>query len=125
FRMHANAIDAAAHAGVGHVVYTSFINAGPDSLTEHSRLVHHPTEVKLQESGLDYTILRHSLYAETLLDDLELTLESGVYARPGGDVPAAYIAREDLGLSAAHVLADDGHEGRTYSETMTTTLTGS
>jgi len=124
FQLHANAIDAAQQAGVGHVIYTSFINAGPQSLTEHSRLVHAPTEAKLAQSGLDFTILRHSLYAETLLDDLDVTLETGVFARPGGSVPAAYIARDDLGLSAAHVLVEDGHEGRTYTETMTVTHTG-
>ncbi|MBO9579246.1 MAG: NmrA family NAD(P)-binding protein, partial [Microbacteriaceae bacterium] len=124
FRLHANAVDAAQRSGVRHLVYTSFINAGPEAITEHSRLVHFPTEQKLKSSGLDWTILRHSLYAETLLDDLDRTLASGVFTRPGGRVPAAYIAREDLGRSAARVLAEDGHEGRTYSETMTSALTG-
>lgn len=124
FRLHANAIDAAQAAGVEHVVYTSFIDAGPNAVTEHSRLVHYPTEQHLKASGLEFTILRHSLYAETLLDDLEQTLATGVYARPGGESAAAYITREDLGGSAAHVLAGDGHAGRIYTETMGATLTG-
>lgn len=124
FRLHANAIDAAQRSGVRHLVYTSFINAGPDAITEHSRLVHYPTEQKLKSSGLDWTILRHSLYAETLLDDLDRTLASGLFRRPGGATPASFIARDDLGRSAAHVLAEDGHAGRTYSETMTSALTG-
>lgn len=124
FRLHSNAIDAAQAAGVQHLIYTSFINAGPDALTEHSRLVHYPTERKLTASGLNYTILRHSLYAETLIDDIERTLSTGVFMRPGGSTPGAYIARDDLGRSAARVLAEDGHEGRTYSETMAATLTG-
>lgn len=123
-RLHSNAIEAAVQAGVGHVVYTSFINAGPNAITEHSRIVHYPTEQTLRQSGLDFTILRHSLYAETLLDDLEQTLATGVYRRPGGEVAAAYIARDDLGRSAARVLVDDGHAGRTYSETMNATYTG-
>jgi len=123
-QMHLRAIDAAEAAGARHVVYTSFINAGADSITEHSRLVHYPTEQRLRSSGLDYTILRHSLYAETLVDDLERTLATGVFSRPGGAAAAAYIARDDLGRSAARVLAEDGHAGRVYSETMTATLTG-
>lgn len=124
FRLHANAIDAAVAAGVGHLVYTSFIDAGPDAITEHSRLVHFPTERHLADADVDVTILRHSLYAETLLDDLEMTLATGVFARPGGDAAAAYIARDDLGRSAAHVLAGSGHAGRSYTETMAAPLTG-
>ena len=123
-RLHSNAIDAAKASGVEHLAYTSFIHAGPNAITEHSRLVHYPTEERLKASGLSYTILRHSLYAETLLDDLDRSLATGVFRRPGGPVSAAYISRDDLGRSAAHVLVEDGHDGRTYSETMSSTLSG-
>ncbi|OJX64714.1 MAG: hypothetical protein BGO95_02985 [Micrococcales bacterium 73-13] len=124
FRLHANAIDAARAAGVEHVVYTSMLGASAEAITEHSRLVHHPTEEHLKASGLDWTVLRHSLYAETLLDDLDRTLATGLLRRPGGERAAAYIARDDLGRSAATVLANDDHAGRVYSETMSATLTG-
>lgn len=123
-RMHTNAIDAAVAAGVGHLVYTSFINAGPDAVTEHSRLVHHPTEQRLKASGATYTILRHTVYADAVLDDIDRTLATGEFRRPGGSTPGSYAVREDLAYSAARVLVDAGHEGRTYTETMTESLTG-
>ena len=124
FQMHANAIDAAGAAGVDHLIYTSFINASPEAITEHSRLVHYPTEQRLKASGATYTILRHTVYADAVLDDLDLTLATGEFRRPGGTTPGAYAVREDLAYSAARVLVDGCHAGRTYTETMTESLTG-
>jgi NAD(P)H dehydrogenase (quinone) len=123
-RQNLNALEAAQQAGVAHVLYTSFLGAGPDALPEHTQLVHYPTEQAIIASGLAYTILRHALYAEAMVGDLDATLESGLLQRPCGDAACAYIARDDLGLSAATVLAEDGHENRIYSETMERTYTG-
>jgi NAD(P)H dehydrogenase (quinone) len=95
-----NAIEAAQAAGVKHVVYASFLRA-ESALVEHSRLVHFPTEQAIRTSGLGFTILRHALYADILVGDLEATLESGLLHRPGGTARCAYISRDDLGISAA------------------------
>ena len=86
--------------------------------------MHYPTEQALLASGMQYTILRHALYADIMVNDLDETLATGVLRRAGGTAPCAYIAREDLGLSAATVLARAGHENRIYNETMEKTLTG-
>ena len=119
-----NALNAAKAAGVRHVVYPSFLNANPNSLAEHSLMVHYPTEQAIIASGLTYTILRHALYADILIGDLDQTLAKGVFRRPMGKAASAYVAREDLGLSAATVLVKDGHDNKTYTETMTRTYTG-
>ncbi|HKJ73391.1 MAG TPA: NmrA family NAD(P)-binding protein, partial [Alphaproteobacteria bacterium] len=89
-----NALVAAKEAGVGHVVYPSFLNANPNSLAEHSLQVHYPTEQAILESGLTYTILRHSLYADITVTDIDDTLAKGVFRRPGGKSACAYVARE-------------------------------
>jgi uncharacterized protein YbjT (DUF2867 family) len=100
-------------------------NARAEStLVEHSRLVHYPTEQAIRASGLGFTLLRHALYAEILVGDLKATLASGVFRRSGGQARCAYIAREDLGLSAAQVLMRDEPSGRTYNETMERTWSG-
>ena len=119
-----NAIQAAKRAGVGRLVYTSFAGAGPDSLADHSQQVHYPTEQAMITSGMAYTILRHALYAEFLVNDLDKTLETGVLSRANGTARCAFISRDDLGLSAATVLATPGHENRIYTETMAESLTG-
>ena len=123
-RQNRNAIDAAGQAGVRRLAYTSFLNCSPDSLAEHSQLVHYPTEQALIASGMAYTVLRHALYADIMVNDLDDTLATGVLRRAGGAAPCAYIAREDLGLSAATVLAKPGHENRIYNETMSEAFTG-
>jgi NAD(P)H dehydrogenase (quinone) len=123
-RQNLNAIESAKRAGVRRLVYTSFAGASPTSRADHTLEVHWPTEQALMASGMDYTILRHALYADILVGDLEETLSTGVLRRAGGSTPCAYIARDDLGASAATVLAKPGHENRIYTETMEQTLTG-
>ncbi|MEO6186366.1 MAG: NmrA family NAD(P)-binding protein [Steroidobacteraceae bacterium] len=118
-----NAIAAASAAGVQHVVYASFLRAELP-LVEHSRLVHFPTEQAIRESGLAFTLLRHALYAEILVGDLQATLASGMLQRPNGKSRCAYIAREDLGYSAAQVLLRDTGVNRVYTETMDQTYSG-
>jgi len=116
-KQHRTAIDAASRAGVRHIIYTSFINAVPESAFEHNSQVHAPTEAMIMASGLDYTFLRHNLYAEFLLMDLKETLATGRLQRGGGSASAALIGRDDLGVSAAHVLTGNGHANRIYTET--------
>jgi len=123
-RQNLNVIESAKRAGVRRLVYTSFAGASPTSQADHSVEVHWPTEQALMASGMDYTILRHALYADILVGDLKETLSTGVLRRAGGSAPCAYIARDDLGVSAATVLAKPGHENRIYTETMEQALTG-
>lgn len=122
-RQNLNALEAAAATGVKHVVYASFINV-ESPLVEHSRMVHLPTEQAIRASGLGFTILRHSLYADLLTADLPATLASGVLHRCGGKARCAYVARADLGVSAATVLMRDEPTGMTYAETMERTWSG-
>jgi NAD(P)H dehydrogenase (quinone) len=118
-----NALQAARAAGVRHVVYPSFLNA-ENPRVEHSRLVHYPTEQAIRASGLDFTILRHALYADILVGDLQGTLASGVLRRAMGTAHIAFVARADLGVSAAQVLMREQPSGRVYSETMERTYSG-
>jgi NAD(P)H dehydrogenase (quinone) len=122
-RQNLNALEAARVAGVRHIVYPSFLNA-ESVRVEHSRLVHYPTEQAIRASGLGFTILRHALYADILVGDLQETLATGVLRRVGGAARCAYVARADLGVSAAQVLMRDEPSGRVYSETMEQTYSG-
>lgn len=122
-RQNLNALEAAQAAGVRHVVYASFLRAESQRV-EHSRLVHFPTEKAIRASGLGFTILRHALYADILVGDLEETLDTGVLRRASGTARSAYIPREDLGESAARILVCDEPSGSTYTETMEQTYSG-
>ncbi|MBT2537765.1 SDR family oxidoreductase [Arthrobacter sp. ISL-69] len=113
-RTHFAFVDAAAAAGVRHVVYTSFFGASADCTFTLGR-DHYATEERIKAAGLDYTILRDNFY----LDFLPLlTGEDGVIRGPAGDGVMAAVARADIARCAAAVLRDPAlHVGRTYDLT--------
>ncbi|SFU15868.1 SDR family oxidoreductase [Arthrobacter sp. ov118] len=107
-------VDAAAAAGVQHIVYTSFFGAAPDATFTLGR-DHFATEERIKASGMDYTFLRDNFY----LDFLPLLAgEDGVIRGPAGDGVMAAVARSDVARSAVAVLRDPAlHVGRTYNLT--------
>ena len=58
-------VDAAAEAGVRHVVYTSFCAAAPDCTFTLGR-DHYATEQHIRASGMDWTFLRDNFYLDFL-----------------------------------------------------------
>lgn len=117
---HKTFIDAAASAGVRHVVYTSFVCAAPDSTFTLAR-THWATEEHLRASSMSWTFLRNSFY----LDVFPLFAgQEGVIRGPGGDGRVGAVARADVARCGAAVLRDAGaHEGRSYDLTGPEALT--
>jgi NAD(P)H dehydrogenase (quinone) len=111
---HRTFVDAAADAGVQHVVYTSFYGAAPDCTFTLGR-DHFATEEHIRSRGLEYTFLRDSLY----LDFLPMVVgEDGVIRGPAGDGRLAAVARQDVADVAVVVLLDpESHRGATYDLT--------
>lgn len=111
---HRTFIDAAAEAGVEHVVYTSFVAAAPDAVFTLAR-DHFATEEHLRASGMRWTFLRDSFY----IDFMEaLVGEDGAIRGPAGDGRVAVVARADVARTAATILAAPAeHAGRTYELT--------
>jgi NAD(P)H dehydrogenase (quinone) len=113
---HRAAIRAAAAAGVRHIVYTSALNPEPPNPAAIAPS-HHATERALAESGLAWTILRNSLYAEYQVAEAVQAIAAGALTHNRGDGRIAYVSRTDCAAVAAAVLAAGGHEGRTYDVT--------
>ena len=117
---HLGLVDAAAAAGVRHVVYTSFVGAGPDATFTLAR-DHGATEERIRAAGLDFTFLRDNLYADFVPD---LAGPDGVIRGPADDGRAALVARADVARAAVAVLRDpDLHRDRTYELTGPAALT--
>ena len=113
-------VDAAVAAGVGHLVYTSFVGASRDAVFTLAR-DHGATEEYLRGSGLRFTFLRDNLYADFLPF---MVGEDGVIRGPAGDGRAAVVAQEDIAEAAVAVLRDPAaHAGRTYDLTGPQALT--
>ncbi|WP_229051385.1 SDR family oxidoreductase [Aeromicrobium sp. Leaf350] len=118
--LHRSFIDAAAAAGVRHVVYTSFHAAGPEAVFTLAR-DHGVTEEYLRASGLGWTFLRDAFYLDLMP---HFVGDDGVIRGPAGDGRAALVAREDVARSAVAVLRNpDSHLGRTYDLTGREALT--
>jgi len=113
-------VDAAVAAGVGRLVYTSFLGAAPDAVFTLAR-DHWATEEHIRASGLPFTFLRDSLYADFLPF---MVGEDGVIRGPAGDGRAAVVAQDDIADAATAVLRDAArHAGQTYDLTGPEALT--
>ncbi len=117
---HLSFVDGAVQARIAHLVYTSFVGAGPDSTFTLAR-DHWATEEYIKASGLSYTFLRDNIYA----DFMPMMIgEDNVIRGPAGDGRAAIVAQDDIADVAAAVLVDPArHSGRTYDLTGPTALT--
>ncbi|MFJ3224882.1 SDR family oxidoreductase [Streptomyces sp. NPDC086783] len=113
-------VDAAAEAGVGHLVYISFYGAAPEATFTLAR-DHWRTEQHIRSSGLEFTFLRDNLYADFVP---ALVGEDGVIRGPGGTGRAAVVAQDDIAEAATAVLTHaDEHAGAGYDLTGPQSLT--
>jgi len=111
---HRTFIDAAAAAGVSHIVYTSFQAAAPDAIFTLGR-DHYATEQHIERSGMGFTFLRDSFYADFLPF---MAGEDGVIRGPAGDGRVAAVCREDVARVASAVMrAPSEHRDVTYTLT--------
>jgi NAD(P)H dehydrogenase (quinone) len=102
-KQHRNAVDAAVRAGVKHLLYTSMLN--PEGSLIPFAPDHLGTEGAIEQSGLDYSILRVSWYAENLLGSVPGPLSSGKWFTSAGTGRIAYIPRDDVARACARALA--------------------
>ena len=115
---HKSAVDAFVRAGVKRVVYTSFLNAAPDSTFTFARH-HYHTEQYLEDAGLRFVALRDSLY----MDLLPHFVADGVILGPAGEGKFAPVSRDDIADVAVALLLDEQHPTARYDLTGPELLT--
>jgi uncharacterized protein YbjT (DUF2867 family) len=109
-RLHRAFVDAAADAGIGHLVYLSFVEASRDAAFSHA-VSHAETEEHIRAGGLPFTFLRTSYYQFCLA----AFFHDGVVRGPAGRV--GWVAREDVAAAVAAAVAGAGEAGATYDVT--------
>lgn len=115
---HKAAIDAAAAAGVGHLVYTSFIGIDDPANPAEVRHDHIETERLIRASGCGWTMLRDAHYADAMiLMAGPGVMQSGKWFSNAGEGREAMVWRDDCIESAVAVLTGEGHEGQIYNIT--------
>jgi NAD(P)H dehydrogenase (quinone) len=119
---HMAAIDAAVAAGVRSIAYTSMVNPS-DSNPTGVAPDHRATEDAVRASGLEWTFLRHAIYADVLAGPVQGAIASGRLVSNAGAGRCAYVAREDCAAVAAAMLTGGDHAGRAYDVTGPAGLT--
>jgi NAD(P)H dehydrogenase (quinone) len=117
------ALTAAADAGVGHVVYTSFTNPVANHPSGAVVADHRETEGLLRDAELDWTVLRNAAYAELQVPLGAIAVTYGKLVTNAGDGRIAPISRSDCAAAAVTVLTGGGHDGQTYEITGPDALT--
>jgi NAD(P)H dehydrogenase (quinone) len=107
------AVDAAAEAGVGHIVYLSIMNAAPDAtfILAHD---HYHTEERIKTLGLPFTFLRACLYTDNVP---QCVSADDIIRAPAGEGCAAWVTRDDIADVAVAVLIGHAPIGYTYNVT--------
>lgn len=117
---HKNVVSAAKEAGVKHMVYTGFLGKNETKSSPLWSVIesHLNTEAWLKESGLDYTILKNTLYMDFIPAFLgEKVLETGVIYVPAGNGKVGAALRSDMAEATANILSSNNHSGKTYQFT--------
>ncbi|MCL2894540.1 SDR family oxidoreductase [Brenneria tiliae] len=121
-RQHLAAVDAAHKAGVRHIVYTSMLNPEPGSPIPFAP-DHYATEQAIEKSGIPFTILRPSWYADSIFLWLPPVLAAGQWYSAAGDGRTAHVWRDDLAKTAATTLVSATEESRRLAVTGPQALT--
>jgi uncharacterized protein YbjT (DUF2867 family) len=98
--LHESFVAAAARAGVAHIVYLSFLRAGPDALFLHARS-HGATEAMLAASGVPWTAIRNGMYADEIPGWFD---PDGTLRENGGEGRISFSYRPELAKAIAAVL---------------------
>ncbi len=114
-QQHKNVVDAAKNAGVSQLVYTGVsMNDVNNSVLKDFMTDHYQTDEYIKNSGIDYTLLQHNLYAEVIPMFLgENVADTGVFF-PAGDGKIPFALRSEMAEAAANVLVFGDHKNRTY-----------
>jgi NAD(P)H dehydrogenase (quinone) len=107
------AVAAAGAAGVGKIVYTSFLGAGPEATFVLARQ-HFHTEQLIRDSGAAFVFLRDSMYTDFIP---YFAGKDGVIRGPAGDGRVSWVTRDDVAAVATRVLVSPDHDGSTLDVT--------
>ena len=121
-RQYENAIAAAKTTGVRHLLHYGLVPTSVEApFVVTPFLVY--AEAALRTSGLAWTMLRNSLYADPIAEWVPTITKLGTIPYPTGSGRCAYISRDDIARAGAAALTTEGHEGKVYNITGPTALT--
>lgn len=112
-QMKANAIKAAAAAGVKHVVMSTGVGASLESPVKLGRW-HGESEKALKDSGMGWTFLQPTFFMQNFLMSAASIKGQGAFYLPLGDAKVAHVDARDIAAVGVAALTQPGHEGKAY-----------
>lgn len=115
-------IDVAAAAGVRHLLYLSSIESVPENPNPITQM-HVAAERHLQDSGLQWTMIRPSFFMQIFLTQAPRIRDAGQIMFPAGEGTIATTDLRDVGAVMVKALTESGHENKSYDLTGPELLT--
>lgn len=117
-QQHRNAVEAAKEAGVGHIVYTSFLNTEKPEVNSFEVADHKLTEQLIRQSGMHWNFLRNNQYADAMAENqAAIAITTGKSIGNCGRGRVAFVARDDVAAVAAKLLQGKGEPDTAYDVT--------
>lgn len=113
---YANAIAAAQTANVSHLLHYGLVGTDIESPFAIAPFLLF-AESAIRQSGLQWTILRNSLYADPIAAWTDQIVAMGTIPYPTGDGRCSFVSRDDIARAGAAALAGAGEPNRAYSLT--------
>jgi NAD(P)H dehydrogenase (quinone) len=115
---HRKAVQAAKDAGVGRIIYTSFLGAGDPKINSLEITDHRYTEMLVLDSGLSWNFMRDSQYGDAMAENqAAIAISTGKSIGNTGDGAVGFIARDDVAATAAALLLGRGRRDTAYDVT--------
>lgn len=111
-----NVINAMAENNVRHIVYTSMVQARPNTIFQGTETQYH-TEELIKKSKIPYTFFRNSMYMEAIPELIGNALQTNEIRYPSGSGKVSFVSRTDIAEAIANVLTENTHENQTYEIT--------
>lgn len=120
---HATVAKAAKDAGIQHILYFGYAFA--ENVKIPLARTHLITEELIRTTGIPYTFLRNSLYAEVFISGASVgpAVQFGALAANTGSGKVNTASRSDLARAGAAALTGQGHENQIYNLTNNTPWT--
>lgn len=105
---HKKVINACVQANVKQIIYTSVVSSANPLNPSVENVDHGYTEALIQNTDLDYIILRNSLFAEAFISDYMRAVNNheDQINKNMGDGKVWFISRKDAALAIAYALAN-------------------
>ena len=107
-------VDAAADAGVSHLVHLGVYSSGRDLVPHY--VWHDMIETYIESSGIPWTHLHPNVITDTVLVREPSIVETGSFTVNWGEAPRGWVAAVDIAAVAAVVLREgpDKHANKNY-----------